>query len=117
MWWNPFRARRAHQLQLAQLQADQTKYLADALKALADNQTSSLAKVGEMVSTLAEGQSKTANVLQTWLDQFKVYEQPVSHTIREEDEVRMESDRALPEGIPPELALAWRLRQHDSDLT
>jgi hypothetical protein len=118
--WNPFRSHREHQLKLAHIQAEQSKHLADALVALGQSQTAALAKVGEMVTAQSEGQTRIAGILQSWLDGFKVYEQPVSSTVRDEDEVKMELDRklsSLPEGVPPELALAWRLHQHDSDLT
>jgi uncharacterized membrane protein YqiK len=119
--WNWFKAKRDHELALARLQAENQRLMVEAIAKMSDRQADSLEKVGEMVKTIAEAQQKSSDVLQTWLDGFKVMEMPQPSTVRDEDEVRMTIERtlsgenpilpAMPEGLPPELALAWQLRQ------
>lgn len=123
--WNPFKSRRDHELRLAQLHAETQKHLADTIAALGTQQAAALEKVGTMVGEIAKGQQKSAEVLQTWLEGFKVMEMPTSSVVTEEDEVRTTVSRALsaedgllppmPEGLPPEMQLAWQLRQAFSD--
>jgi hypothetical protein len=119
--WNPFKARRDHELKLAQIQADQQRYLADALREISTHQSKALENVGSMVAALAEGQSKQSDILKTWLDSFKVIDPPQSTVVRDEDEVLDSVRRAMneeslippemPEGLPAEFQLAWLLRK------
>lgn len=119
--WNPFKAKRDHELRMAQLAAENQRFMVEALTQLGSQQAASLEKVGEMVKTISEAQLKSASVLQTWLEGFKVMEAPESSTVRDEDEVRMSIERtlmtdgpilpAMPQDLPPELQLAWQLRQ------
>lgn len=120
-WFNPFKEKREHELRLAQLQLDNQRLMMEALTKLGERQAESLEKVGEMVKTIADAQQKSTQVLQTWLDGFKVMDLPESSTIRDEDEVKAAVDRVLmadssiippmPDGLPDEFALAWQLKQ------
>ena len=112
--------KRAHELLLAQMAMDQQRYLADTIREMASQQTTTLLKVGEMVQTLAQGSQKSSDVLQTWLEGFKVASDPQPSVVTAEDEVRTSIARAfaseddilptMPEGLPPEFQLAWTLR-------
>jgi len=124
--WNPFRARREHELRLAQIQADTQRYLADSLRELGTSQARSLESLGDMVKSLAEGQAKSSEILKTWLDSFKVLENPESTVVRDEDEIAATIERVMdpntiippemPEGLPPEFQLAWLLRRGESSV-
>lgn len=120
--WNPWKARREHEIRMAQLHAENQRFMLEALTRMAEQQANSLTKVGEMVERISEAQLKSANVLQTWLEGFKVAEAPESSTIRDEDEVRAAVERAIyadnpslmpamPDNLPPELQLAWQLKE------
>ena len=75
------------------------------------------------IRELAEAQKAQAEVLMTWLKGFQVPPEPTpSVTVREEDEFLAELQRTgtiptdkIPVGLPPELQLAWVLKQIESD--
>ena len=118
--WSPFKGKRDHELRLAQMQLDQQRLMIEALTQLGSQQATSLEKIGEMVQTIAASQQKSSDVLQTWLEGFKVMEMPQSTTMRDEDEVREAIERtlasdggilpAIPHDLPAEFQLAWQLK-------
>lgn len=117
--------KRAHERLLAQMAMDQQRYLADTIREMSAQQATTLEKVGAMVGTLAASSQKSSDVLQTWLEGFKVASDPQTSVVTDEDEVRATVARALatddgilptmPEGLPPEFQLAWALRHDDSN--
>lgn len=71
-----------------------TGYRLERLRIQAEAQAAPMKAMTEMVQTMAEAMTQNANVLQTWLEGFRVTELPSTSTVRDEDEASLERARA-----------------------
>jgi hypothetical protein len=81
---------RQHQIRLLQTITDQQLMM----------QENSLKIFEGMLKEVLDVTKSQTNVLQTWLDSFKVTEVPKTTVVREEDEVQAEYDRLRAKGFP-----------------